>query len=176
LFWLRRFAPLNFSAVSGFPHPVPHMSEWGYFLPVFRERMEDNPAQHLFKFHQCMDQLDFYHEDVLMKMFMHSLDGDARQWYFSLPHSSISSLKEFHSAFKEHYKRYFSAEFLLENCCEEFEKDIQHTVSVSSYYKVEIDVYVEEIKEKSYLSFPSFPLLKVDFVGCSYDEENGSHV
>jgi hypothetical protein len=104
-----------------------------------------------------------------------SLDGDARQWYFSLPHSSISSLKEFHSVFKEHYKRYFSIEFLFENCCEEFEKDIQHTVSVSSYYKAEIDVSVEEIKENSYLSFPSFPLLKVDFVGCSYDEENGNN-
>jgi len=109
----RRFSPLDFSSVSGFPHTIPHMSEWGYFLPIFKERMEDNHAQHLFKFHKFMDQLYFYHEDVLMKMFMHSLDGDARQWYFSLPHSSISSLKKFHSSFKEHYKRYFSVEFLF---------------------------------------------------------------
>jgi hypothetical protein len=100
-----RFSPLNFSAVLGFPHPVPHMSEWEDFLPIFRERKEDNPAQHLIKFHQCMDQLDLYHEDVLMKMSMHSLDGDACQWYFSLPHSIISSLREFHSTFKENYKR-----------------------------------------------------------------------
>ena len=118
-----------------------------------------------------MDQLDFYHEDVLMKMFMHSLDGDAHQWYFSLPHSSISSLKEFHSTFKEHYKMCFSIEFLFENCCEEFEKDIQHTVCISSDYKVEIDVSVEEIKEKSYHSFPSFSVLKEDFVDFSYDEK-----
>jgi hypothetical protein len=93
--------------LGGIPNPVPHMSEWGYFLPVFRERIEDNLAQHLFKFHQCMDQLDFYHEDVLMKILMHSLDGDAHQWYFSLPHSSISSLKKFHSTFKKHYKGIF---------------------------------------------------------------------
>jgi hypothetical protein len=106
---------------------------------------------------------------------MHSLDGDARQWYFSLPHSSISSLREFHSAFKEHYKRYFSAEFLFENCCEEFEKNIQHTVGISSDCKAEIDVSVEEIKEKSYHSFPSFPVLKEDFVDCSCDEEIGSN-
>jgi hypothetical protein len=108
-----RFAPLNFSVVPGFPHLVPHISEWGYFLPVLRERVEDNLAHHLFQFHQCMDQLDFYHEDVLMKMFIHSLDGDARQWYFSLPHSSISSLKEFHLAFKEHYKGIFQLNFYL---------------------------------------------------------------
>jgi hypothetical protein len=29
----RRFAPLNFSAVPGFPHPVPLMDIWGDFLP-----------------------------------------------------------------------------------------------------------------------------------------------
>jgi hypothetical protein len=117
----RRFAPLNFSTVPGFPHPVPHLTEWGDFLPIFRERKEDNPAEHLIKFHECMDLLDLQHEDVRMKMFMHSLDGDARKWYFSLPPSSISSLKEFHRVFNEHCKRYFSDEFLFENCCEEYE-------------------------------------------------------
>ena len=60
------------------------------------------------------------HEDVRMKMFMHSLDGDARKWHFSLP-PSISSLKEFHRVFNEHCKRHFSDEFLFENCCEEYE-------------------------------------------------------
>ena len=50
-----------------------------------------------------------------------SLDGDACEWYFSLPPSSISSLKNFHIVFYKHCKRYFSAEFLFENCCEEYE-------------------------------------------------------
>ena len=54
-------------------------------------------------------------------MFMYSLDGDACEWYFSLPPSSISSLKDFHTLFHKHYKRYFLAEFLFENCCEEYE-------------------------------------------------------
>ena len=55
-----------------------------------------------------------------MKMFMYSLYGDARQWYFSLPPSSISSLKDFHRAFTEHCKRYYSDEFAFDNCCEEY--------------------------------------------------------
>ena len=59
-----RFAPLIFSSVPGFPHLVPDMSEWGYFLPIFEERKEDNPAEHLLKFHECMDLLDLQHEDV----------------------------------------------------------------------------------------------------------------
>ena len=39
---------------------------------------------------------------------------------FSLPPSSISSLKDFHKAFTEHCKRYYSDEFAFDNCCEEY--------------------------------------------------------
>ena len=52
-----RFAPLDFSS-------VPDMFEWGYFLPVFKEEEEDNPVEHLLKFHECMDLLDQQHEDA----------------------------------------------------------------------------------------------------------------
>jgi hypothetical protein len=89
----RRFAPLDFSTVPGFPHPVPSIDIWGDHLPRFAEKKEDNPSDHLIRFHQCMVQLNIHDEDVLMKMFMYLLEGDAREWYKSLPSSSISSLK-----------------------------------------------------------------------------------
>ena len=38
--------------------------EWGDFLPVFKEEKEDNHAEHLLKFHECMDLLDLQHEYV----------------------------------------------------------------------------------------------------------------
>jgi hypothetical protein len=76
----RRFAPFNFVDVPGFPNVVPTMDEWRDYLPRFREDDHDHPAQHLIDFDQYMDQLDIHHEDVLMKMFMYSLEGDARQW------------------------------------------------------------------------------------------------
>ena len=60
----QRFAPLDFSIVPSFPHPVPSMKEWEDFLPIFRERREDNPADHLSKFHECMNLLDLQHEVV----------------------------------------------------------------------------------------------------------------
>ena len=59
-----RFAPLDFSSIPSFPHLVPNMSEWEDFLHVFKEEKEDNPAEHLLKFHNCMDLLDQQHEDV----------------------------------------------------------------------------------------------------------------
>ena len=89
----RRFSPIKFSAVPGFQHLVLSMTEWGDFLPIFQGREYDIPAGHLIKFHECMNLLDLQHEDVCMKMFMYSLDGDAREWYFQhfilegFPHS-----------------------------------------------------------------------------------------
>ena len=109
----KRFALLNFSNVPGFPNTVPIIDEWGDFLPRFQEKEEDNLAHHVIKFHQYMDQLSIHHEDVLMKMFMYSLDGCARQWYITLPASSISSLKYFHDAFYSYCKRIYPAECLF---------------------------------------------------------------
>jgi hypothetical protein len=91
----RRYAPFNFSYVPGFPNVVPTMDECGDFLPIFRERKDDNPAEHLREFHELMHQWEIHHEDVLLKMFMISLAGDARKWYHSLPPASISSLEHF---------------------------------------------------------------------------------
>jgi hypothetical protein len=66
-----------------------------------------------------MDQQNIHHEDVLMKMFMYSLEGEARQWYRSLPISSLSSLKDFHAIFHSYCKRIYPVELLLHDCCEQ---------------------------------------------------------
>jgi hypothetical protein len=58
----RRFSPFNFSYVLGFPNVVPTMDEWGDFLPIFRERKEDNPTEHLHEFHELMHQWEIHHE------------------------------------------------------------------------------------------------------------------
>ena len=50
----RRFGPFNFFIVPGFPNVVPTVDEWGDYLPIFRERKEENPAQHLREFHELM--------------------------------------------------------------------------------------------------------------------------
>jgi hypothetical protein len=88
-----RFDPLDFTNVFGFPNVVPDIKVWEDILPNFREDVDENPVEYLFEFHNLMDKLDIYHEDVLMKLFMFSLGGDAQLWYKSLPPSSISSLK-----------------------------------------------------------------------------------
>ena len=73
-----RFAPLDFTNVYGFPNTVPDIKVWEDFLPKFGLYADKNLAQHLFEFHKLMDELNIHHEDVLMKLFMFSLERDAR--------------------------------------------------------------------------------------------------
>ena len=89
----RRFSPFNFSVVPGFPNVVPTVDELVDFLPIFKEHKDDSPAKHLYEFHGLMHEWEIHHEDVLLKMFMFSLAGDARECYHSLPPGSISSLE-----------------------------------------------------------------------------------
>jgi hypothetical protein len=109
----RRFAPLIFLVVPSFTNLVPLPSEWMDYLPIFKEEKEDNPTQHLVTFYQCMDQLGILHKDVLMKISMYSLKGDAREYHFSLPNSSICSLKYFHDALKKNVKGTVHMNFFL---------------------------------------------------------------
>jgi hypothetical protein len=40
-------------------------------------------------------------EDVVMKLFSHTLHGDAKKWYDNLPNASITSMDQFEEVFLE---------------------------------------------------------------------------
>jgi hypothetical protein len=117
----KRYAFCDFSDIAGFPHPVPTINEWGDYLPRFRGSKYDHPGEHLFNFHECMLEHGFVHEDVLIKLFKFSLEGNAREWCQSLPAVSIHSLKDFHVAFNSYYEKIYSADLLFPECCHEEE-------------------------------------------------------
>jgi hypothetical protein len=147
----RRFAPFDFSAIPGFPNVVPSPNEWGDYLPRFGKCEGDNPAQHLSEFHELMRQWEIHHEDVLLKMFMFSLAGDARKWYHSLPPASISSLSEFHAAFTAYCQELYPSELIFHSCCEGYyNKCIQDRVV--SYVGYEDDP--DDLDQKSVISPP----------------------
>ena len=57
------------------------------------------------------------HEDSLMKMFMVSLEGNARSWYEGLQAGSLYSLRDFHTVFHEHFKAKYHSLLLIPACC-----------------------------------------------------------
>jgi hypothetical protein len=146
----RRFSPFNFSAIPGFPNVVPSLNEWGDYFPIYGKCEEDNLAQHLSEFHELMHQWEIHHEDVLLKMFMFSLAGDARKWYHSLPPASISSLSEFHEAFTTYCQELYPSELICHNYCEGYHNYIQDKV-VSD---IDCEDDPHDLDQKSFLSPP----------------------
>ena len=94
-----------------------------------------------------MVQLNIQHAYVLMKMFMYSLEQDAQEWYFSLPTTSMSSLKEFHTCFRKHCKYVFLAEFFFKDCCEQatFYNTISDSKDHDDTYSQGLKTYHEEV-------------------------------
>jgi hypothetical protein len=184
----RRFDPFNFSVFFGFPIVVPIVDEWGDYLSIFTKCKEDNPDRHLHEFHELMHQWEIHHEDVLMKMFLLSLDGDACESYRSFPPASISSLEQFHVAFNKHCQRYYSSELIFHNCCEECEGHDQDMVVSNEFYEDEdheeyedaLGEVMELVKSlsaklerlESEESTEDFPFLEVDVLGSSTKDDN----
>jgi len=85
---------------------------------MFRNVEGNNAALHLVKFHIHVHKLKInFPEDCLMKMFMATLEDEARSWYESLPSASIYCLKDFHTMFFEKYKESYPSLNLVQNCC-----------------------------------------------------------
>ena len=104
------------------------MDEWGDVLPKFREHRDENPTEHLLEFHEHVHQWGIHHEDVLMNMFMYSLEGYACKWYQSFPPTSISSLEHFHAAFNMHCQKFYSSKLICHSCCEEYRDCVPYMV------------------------------------------------
>ena len=104
--------------IPGFPNKIPKV-DWSKNLPVFRNVEGNDAALHLVKFHIHVHKLKInFPEDCLMKMFMATLEDEARSWYESLPPASIYCLKDFHAIFFERYKESCASLILVQNCCE----------------------------------------------------------
>jgi hypothetical protein len=115
-----------------------------------------------------------HHEDVLLKMFMYSLAGDAHEWYHSLPPSSISSLGGFHAAFNRHCQRYYSSEFFCYNCCEGYEGHDQDLVDYDRACEDEDeegDDALSELMELVKSLSAEIDELKVDHDRCLFEED-----
>jgi hypothetical protein len=107
-----------------------------------------------------------------MNMFMYSLEGDAREWYRSLPPAIISSLEQFHAAFSKHCKSFFPTDLLFEDCCEEFGSHIRKPLISSSSSENKRDFSVEEVEEDSVTyESSSDPFFQKDDVENSINDE-----
>ena len=95
--------------------------DWQTGLPEFQVKKGDDVVVHLIRFclHVHTLMIDFP-EDCLMKMFLGTLEENARFLYESRLPASIRSLKVFYSAFCKRYNKDHPSLELIENLCGNF--------------------------------------------------------
>ena len=88
-FSTKRYMPLRFDGIYGFPNFIP--DDIRKHLSKFSGNHTVSASQHVQVFSDLMGDYEIAHEDVHMKLFFQTLEGDARDWFSFLPSCSFSS-------------------------------------------------------------------------------------
>ncbi len=107
-FFLNKYAPLDL------PQPLSAMPrDYPKHLPRFN-REDDNTAQiHIETFSSFSENINVEHLDVVMGLFVQSLDGEARKCFKSLPNASIDIWEQLENSFTQKWGEKMNHEYLL---------------------------------------------------------------
>jgi hypothetical protein len=94
-----RYAPLVL------PQPMNALPIGDYlkYMPKFTGEEDITAEEHLATFYSYADNLNIENEDVWMRVFVQSLDGEARKWFRSLAPGSIVGIEALDDAFLRHW-------------------------------------------------------------------------
>jgi uncharacterized small protein (DUF1192 family) len=90
-----RYAPLIL------PHPMNPLPAGDYlkYMPKFTGEGDITAEEHLAAFYSYADNLNIENEDVWMRVFVQSLDGEVRKWFRGLAPGSIAGIEALDSVF-----------------------------------------------------------------------------
>jgi hypothetical protein len=88
------YDPLSFVSFPNHPHEIP-AGEYHKRLPLFAGKFGVLAKDHLVDFLKVVEDCEVEHEDVVMRMFVQTLEGNTRTWYKSLPGVSIDGWDSF---------------------------------------------------------------------------------
>jgi hypothetical protein len=72
------------------------------YLPIFNGDGAVTVEDHLSSFYSFADNFNVEHADVWMRLFVQSLNGEARKWFRSLPPNSIADIVALDDSFLKH--------------------------------------------------------------------------
>lgn len=107
-FLLNKYAPLDL------PQPLSVMPH-GYLklLPRFNGEDENFSQKHIQAFCAFVENLNVEQLDVVLRLFVQSLDGEARKWFKALPNASITTWEELETSFTQKWGEKRNHECLL---------------------------------------------------------------
>jgi hypothetical protein len=94
-----RYAPLVL------PQPLNNLPAEGYLkeFPKFMGEESITAEEHLEAFYSFADNHDISNQDVWMRVFVHSLNGEARKWFRGLAPRSIDGIQALDDTFLRHW-------------------------------------------------------------------------
>jgi hypothetical protein len=101
-FILSVYDPISFVAFPDFPRDL-HVREYLKGLPLLAGKFGVSAEYHLADFLKLVDDCEVEHGDVVIRMFVQTLEGDARIWYKSLPNASIVGWDSFQAKFTKRW-------------------------------------------------------------------------
>jgi hypothetical protein len=90
-----RYAPLVLPQLLNALPPEGYLKQ----LPKFTGEGDITAEEHLAAFYTFVDDNVIMHADVWMRIFVHSLQGEARKWFKALPPGSIDGIRALDSTF-----------------------------------------------------------------------------
>jgi ribonuclease HI len=107
-----RYAPLVL------PNPLSAMPTGDYqkYMPKFTGAGEYTAEEHIEAFYAYAENINISEEDVWTRVFVQSLDGQARKWFKELPANSITGIEQLDAAFLKYWGErrdllYYMSEF-----------------------------------------------------------------
>jgi hypothetical protein len=94
-----RYAPLVL------PNPLSAMPTGDYqnYMPKFTGAGEYTVEEHIEAFYAYAENINILEEDVWTRVFVQSLDGQARKWFKELPANSITGIEQLDEVFLKHW-------------------------------------------------------------------------
>jgi len=107
-FLLNKYAPLNL------PQPLSVIpQDYLKFLPRFNGEDDNTSQRRIETFCAFVKNLNVEQLDVVMRLFVQSLNGEARKWFKSLPNASITTWEELENSFTQKWGEKRNHEYLL---------------------------------------------------------------
>ena len=93
------------------PQPMNSLPVGDYlkYMPKFTREEDITIEEHISAFYSYADNINIENEDVWMRVFVQSLDGEARKWFRGLTPGSVDGIETMDDSFLRHWgdKKYF---------------------------------------------------------------------
>lgn len=96
---MEKYRHMSFLGIPSFPHPISF--DLRDKVVKFSGNNVVTGEEHLRIFIDMLNDFEVEHEDVVMKLFVHSLTEDARDWFRRFLDDNISSWNDLEKLFKE---------------------------------------------------------------------------